>query len=80
MDAPLGTYHVTTPERDAQRSVARESTVAIATPAYTREALLQMGYRRSYGMGRKYRRVFAHAFADAWLARYAALTESRVGA
>lgn len=63
---------------DAQCSVDRETDTFMASPDYTRAALLQMGGARSYGASQSYRLVFATAFADAWTERYTTLTGKTV--
>lgn len=59
--------------KDAQAAVDRESVNSILLPRYTRDALMQMGWQRSYGAPKAYRTAFMTAFADAWEARFAAL-------
>lgn len=66
------------PELHAQRSVTDETDDAIVTPAYTREALRQMGMQRSFGGPARYRERFAKAFVDAWIGRFEALTGKAV--
>lgn len=63
---------------DAQKSVDRNRDAAIVTPAYTRSALLQMGWQLSRGETKSYRAAFMTAFADAWTERYTSLTGQQV--
>ena len=69
-----GSTLVLDPVMDARASVARESDVAVLTPRYTTDALMQMGWARSYGARAPYRRAFAAAFVQAWEARVQRLT------
>ena len=59
---------------DAEKSVGRYRDTAIVTPAYTRTALLAMGWQLSRGASKSYRAAFMSAFVDAWTERYTELT------
>lgn len=77
---PDSAFSLNNPEVQAMLSVKRETDAHILNGdyPYTRTALWQMGWERGKGMTEKIRVRFAHAFVDAWVGRFEALTGKAV--